>query len=105
MALVKRIIILLLLISEISSLRFEPHTGGGMIFFSNHDSKIKNLEKIIEIWKAALNEITAQSLQLNTSAESIKTKKSFSLIGCPINDKPYKFLAICCQPCDCLTIA
>ena len=54
MALVTRIITLLGLISEIFSLRFEPHTGGGMIFFSNHDSIIKNLEKTIEIRKKTL---------------------------------------------------
>ena len=59
MALVTRIIILLVLISEISSLRFEPHTGGGMIFFSNLDSIIKNLEKTIEVRKKSLNGVTA----------------------------------------------
>ena len=53
MALVTKIIILLVLISAISSLRFEPHTGGGMIFFSNHDSIRKKLSDF-EDWKGIL---------------------------------------------------
>ena len=45
MALVTRIFTSLLLISEISSLRFEPHTGEGMIFLSKQNSFIQNSAK------------------------------------------------------------